>query len=350
MPLYNRINNIKSYSRLYNYYFQYNNKTYAFKFQWRCFMECINNSFKSEDGVIINYNLWKPDNEPKAILQICHGLAEHINVYHEFAEFLNKNDILVVGNDHRGHGRNITKEENMGYFSDADGWSKILDDTMQLTSIIKNDYKDTPYLLFGHSMGSFIARSYIQESTNDLDGIIICGTGGFPKPLGNIGIIIAKSVAKLYGKQHHSKLLDKLSFGSYNDQFKPNRTSFDWLTRLEERVDGYIQDPLRGFVSTSQLYIDLLTAIKSIDTTNNLLKTDKDFPILIISGDLDPVGDSGKYIVSLYNEYKQQNYSNVHYKLYSECRHELLNEINRYEIMEDILKWIKVSLKKKIKD
>lgn len=293
-----------------------------------------------KDGSQIFYKVWEPDEEPKAIVQICHGLAEHIQAYDEFGTFLAERGVLAIGSDHRGHGQNIRSEDKSGYFGSGSGWNNVLSDIKELTSTFKDKYPNTPIFLFGHSMGSFLARNYIQSDHTDLKGAIICGTGGFPRPIGSIGINIAKTVAKLYGPTHKSKLLDNMSFGSYNKSFKPNRTSFDWLSRDDSKVDSYINDPLRGYIASSQLFIDILTALKDIDSIPSLIGTDKDFPISIISGDKDPVGDMGKYIPKLYSDYINNGFTRVSYKLYKDCRHELINEVNRVDIMKDIYEWI----------
>lgn len=303
-------------------------------------MEVKDKILKTKDGYDIFYQTWTPKNKPKAVIQICHGLAEHIGAYDEFAQFLSSKDIFIIGNDHRGHGKNITTDDNRGIFATADGWAKSLADLKDITNIAREQYSDIPIFLFGHSMGSFFTRSYIQTSTKHLSGAVICGTGGFPGAIGNIGILISKIISKLYGPTHKSKLLDSMSFGSYNNQFKPNRTSFDWLSRDDEKVDSYINDPLKGHISSSQLFVDMLSAVKEIDTLDNLRNTNKEFPLYIISGYKDPVGNNGDYIKKLYNQYIENGFTNVSMKLYPNCRHEILNEINRKEVMSDVYQWI----------
>jgi alpha-beta hydrolase superfamily lysophospholipase len=172
------------------------------------------------------------------------GMAEHIQRYEGFARELVSENLFVYGNDHRGHGIIGKMNNSLGYFADEDGFEKVVNDMFQLTSIIENEYPDVPIILFGHSMGSFLSRRYIQLFGQKLAGVILSGTGGDPGFMGKIGQLIAAREMKKKGRKTPSPLLNNLTFGSYNKGFRPNRTEFDWLSRDEQEVDKYIADVL----------------------------------------------------------------------------------------------------------
>jgi alpha-beta hydrolase superfamily lysophospholipase len=181
------------------------------------------------DGTVLFVHKWAPTQEPKGVVQIAHGMAEHSARYADFAATLANEGFIVYANDHRGHGKTAKEKEDVMYFADENGWELAVDDLHELTKVIKQENPDLPVFLFGHSMGSFLSRRYIQNYGEGLSGVILSGTGGDPGILGSIGVWVAKREIKKRGKKGKSKLLNKLSFGSYNKAFKPNRTEFDWL-------------------------------------------------------------------------------------------------------------------------
>ncbi|SNY05454.1 Lysophospholipase, alpha-beta hydrolase superfamily [Orenia metallireducens] len=300
-------------------------------------------TFRVEDGIDIFLYKWAPESKQKlkGVVQLAHGMAEHSGRYEEFAEFLTNSGYVVYANDHRGHGRTAADLDKLGYFADKEGWSLVVKDIYQLTKMIKSKYPESPLFLLGHSMGSLLARTYIMEYGQQIDGVILSATSGRQGLLGEIGIIIARLEAKLRGKRAKSYLLDKLSFASYNKAFKPNRTDFDWLSRDQREVDKYIQDDFCGVVSTTSFYIDLLTGLKLVNSLENIQKVPKLLPIYIISGTKDPVGADGKGVLEVYHDYKKAGLEDLSYKLYEGSRHELLKEINREEVFKDILTWLK---------
>lgn len=303
--------------------------------------------FYAADSTRINAYRW--ENEEKeaiqGIVQISHGMAEHILRYEDFCTFLNKHGFIVYGNDHRGHGGTIQAPDDKGFFAERDGFEKVVSDMKQLTSIIEEEHPDIPIFLFGHSMGSFLARRYIQLFGSEIEGVILSGTGGRKGTLGKAGILLAKWERKRKGPRTPSPLLNKLTFGNFNKSFTPARTEFDFLSGNPEVVDTYINDPKCGFICTTGFYIDLLEGIEKIHKADELEKTPKSLPIFLISGDKDPVGANGIDVEAVYDMYVQHGYESVSFKLYENGRHELLNEINKEEVYEDILRWIQAILK-----
>ncbi len=304
----------------------------------------IKNEIKltAKDGKLIHVHCWQPDHisENPIVVQIAHGMAEHGGMYHEFAEFLVKNNFIVYANDHRGHGVTVKKEDTYGYFADKDGWNLVLDDLNIVSNYILDKYPKVKLFLLGHSMGSFLARRFVQCYDVNLSGLILSGTGWKQGALGDLGIAIAKTQSKVKGDKSLSFLLNRFSFGNYNKKFTPTQTASDWLSRDDEKVKEYIKDQHCGFVFTAKGYYDMLGGIKELHKKEELIRTPKNLPIYIFSGDLDPVGKEGRGVKKVYNAYKYIGCNDVSLKLYPEGRHEMLNEINRYEVFEDVLNWI----------
>jgi alpha-beta hydrolase superfamily lysophospholipase len=299
-------------------------------------------SFQTNDGIEISVCKWVTDCEgkPRAIVQIAHGMAEHIQRYDNFARELVSQNINVYGNDHRGHGITAKLNNSIGYFADEDGFEKVVNDMFQLTSIIENEYPDVPIILFGHSMGSFLSRRYIQLFGNKLSGVILSGTGGDPGVMGKVGRMIAAREMKKKGRKTPSPLLNNLTFGSYNKGFRPNRTEFDWLSSDEKEVDKYIEDPLCGGVFTSGFFNDLLGGLGTINKAINIIAVPSELPIYLISGSKDPVGNNTKGVLKSYQAYENVGISDVTYQFYDNARHELLNETNKEVVVADIINWI----------
>ncbi len=278
----------------------------------------------------------------KAVVQIAHGMAEHSARYDNFADTLTKNNFGVYANDHRGHGRTAGTVDNLGYFASNNGWDLVVNDMGLLTNIIKKRHPGIPVFLLGHSMGSFLCRDYMFSHARDTDinGVILSATAGSPGLLGDIGIIIAKAECILRGKRARSPLLDKLSFGSFNKAFKPNRTKFDWLSRDNKEVDKYINDPFCGTVFTAGFFNDLLMGIKKINKASNLALIPENLPVYLFSGSDDPVGDFKKGVEKVYESYVKAGIQDLNIKFYEKGRHEMLNEINRDSVYADIMNWL----------
>lgn len=299
-------------------------------------------TYKSDDGVEIFTRKWESDSKtkPNAIIQIAHGMAEHIERYDNFANELVSHNFIVYGNDHRGHGITAQLNNCSGYFADEQGFEKVVRDMNLLTTIIENEYPGVPIILFGHSMGSFLSRRYIQLYGDKIAGVILSGTGGDPGIMGKIGQLIAAREMRKRGPQTPSPLLNNLTFGSYNKGFKPNRTEFDWLSREELEVDKYIEDPMCGGIFTSGFFNDLLTGIETINKSKNIMMIPTKLPIFLISGSKDPVGSNAKGVLKTFKAYQQAGMEDVTYQLYEGARHEILKELNKEDVIADIINWI----------
>ena len=299
-------------------------------------------SFKAADGTQIFTYKWMPDNASsiKGAVQIAHGMAEHAARYVRFADALTKAGYAVYANDHRGHGKTAGSQDKVGYFADEMGWEKVVVDMHTLTGIIKKECPQKPFFLFGHSMGSFLSRHYAMHYADGLTGLVLSGTAGDPGALGKIGILVATIASKINGKKAKSNLLNQLSFGAFNDAFKPNRTDYDWLSRDTAEVAKSVNDPWCGAVFSAGFFCDLLGGISYINRKENIAKIPKNLPIYIFSGAKDPVGANTKGVSQVYNALKNAGIGDVTLKFYEDARHETLNEINRNEVFSDVIAWI----------
>ena len=294
--------------------------------------------FTASDGTDISARIWTVE-KPKAVVQLIHGMAEHISRYDEFARFLNSKGFLVAGEDHRGHGETAGSIDKTGYFADRDGWNKIISDNVALGTMLRNENPDLPFFLFGHSMGSFLSRKIIAEFPEGIDGVILSGSGDFSGVQIKMLSLIAKLQRAVIGAKARAKLLDKLSFSAMNDNFKPGRTGFEWLSRDEAKVDEYLNDPYCGFVATVGMYIDFADGIKYLMNPEHLKKTPADLPILFYSGDKDPVGGDTELIKRVYEKYRMSGHDNTELLFNRGGRHESLNEINREEVFNILIGW-----------
>ena len=273
-------------------------------------------------------------------MQIAHGIAEHIDRYRPFMEFLADNGFVVAGNDHLGHGKSIRVPEEQGFFAEKDGWWRVVDDMDKLHDIMSNEYPELPYVLFGHSMGSFLTRTYLIKHPDKYDGVILSGTGHQSPALVLGGNAAASVMAKLNGAMGDGAKLDSLAFGTYLNKIENPRTKFDWLSRDTEQVDKYIADPLCGFVGKIGLYRDMMQGIKFITDKKNIAQMNKEKPVYFMSGDGDPVGDYGKGVERAYKAFCDAGLHDVFMRLYPGGRHEMLNETNKEQVYQDILSWL----------
>ncbi len=288
----------------------------------------------------IHARMCVPDAEPRAIVQIIHGIAEYIDRYDEFMSFLADNGIIAVGTDHLGHGKSIESEEQTGFFAYDNGWDYAVRDEEVLRLAMHENYPELPIIVFGHSMGSFMARTLLIRYPDAFNAAIISGTGNQGAALVNGGLIMGNLVTGLKGAHHYSKFLNNLAFGSYNKIYENPKTEYDWLSRDEANVQKYIDDPLCGFIPSCSLFRDMMTGVKFITNKKNLTAMNKDMPVYFMSGDMDPVGECGKGVQKAYNNFLEAGMKDVSIKLYPGGRHEMLNEINKDEVYTDILAWL----------
>lgn len=309
-------------------------------------MEKIQFYIKSTNDINdIHCIMWKPKGEILAILQISHGMVEYIDRYDRFATFLAYNGILVVGNDHLGHGLSVNDDEELGYFNCDDASKTVVEDLHKITDKIKREYGNIPYFVLGHSMGSFLIRRYMMTYQNEVDGYIIMGTGSQPKIILKLAKFLLNIIKLFKGDRYRSKFVTKLAFGAYNNDFKPVVTQSDWISRDREIVQKYINDKYCTFLFTLNGYKTLFDTLEFIQISSNIKKLSKNIPLFLVSGDKDPVGNKGKDVKNIYEEYKNLGIKDIEIKLYKDCRHEILNELNYEEIYDDIYNWIKLRLK-----
>ncbi len=292
----------------------------------------------SHDGTELFVRRWLPDDEPSAVVQVAHGMAEHSGRYERFAQALTDAGYAVYADDHRGHGQTTGE---VGFFAETGGWGKVVEDLASVTQRIREEAPECPVVLFGHSMGSFMARAYAARHGRDLAGLVVCGTAGDPGLLGKVGAGVAALECRVRGARHTSTLMNTLTFGQYNAQFKPKRTDFDWLSRDDAEVDKYIADPQCGAVFTAGFFRDLLHGLQQIQRDDLVAEMPKDLPVLMISGTKDPVGGKdADGVQAVAAQLRRCGVQDVTLKLYSGARHELLNETNRDEVTADVLVWL----------
>ncbi len=280
---------------------------------------------------------WIPEKEVKAILQISHGVTEHINRYKELAKYLTDRGILVVGNDHLGHGN--TNGQRM-YFGKSGSWNYAVKDIEKCKEIITNEYPNIPYFMLGFSLGSFILRTHLIDYKPEISGAILVGTGYNNKIETALGKLMAKVEAKKHGEENPTEKIRELTFGTYNKMIKNPKTECDWLCSNEESLKEYLDDPLRGSCMSSGLFRELLSGMEYTGNKKNIDKMFKDISILMISGDKDPVGKQTKGVNKVYHMFKDSNIQDITLKYYKNLRHDILHEAEKEEIFELIYEWI----------
>lgn len=307
-------------------------------------------TFLSSDGhTQLHGAQWTPaDREPIAVLQIAHGVAEHILRYDDFARYLNDRGILVAGHDHLGHGKSLPEGGTPVYFGDGSTWETVVDDIHLLHDRLREQYPDLPILLMGHSMGSFLSRSYLIRYPGTVDAAIIMGTGWQPEMTIRGGLLLAGILSGLKGPDAVSKMVANMAFGAYNKAFgdKP-RTPNDWLSADTDNVDRYMADPLCGADATVGLFRQMLHGIRFNQRQSHLRQMDREMPVLFVAGDKDPVGNCGKGVRQTYDAFRAAGMRDCTLKLYPGLRHEILNEkAYTADITKNIEAWLLSRLEK----
>ena len=307
-------------------------------------------TFLSSDGhTQLHGAQWTPaDREPIAVLQIAHGVAEHILRYDDFARYLNDRGILVAGHDHLGHGKSLPEGGTPVYFGDGSTWETVVDDIHLLHDRLREQYPDLPILLMGHSMGSFLSRSYLIRYPGTVDAAIIMGTGWQPEITIRGGLLLAGILSGLKGPDAVSKMVTNMAFGAYNKAFgdKP-RTPNDWLSADTDNVDRYMADPLCGADATVGLFRQMLHGIRFNQRQSHLRQMDREMPVLFVAGDKDPVGNCGKGVRQTYDAFRAAGMRDCTLKLYPGLRHEILNEkAYTADITKNIEAWLLSRLEK----
>ncbi|MEZ3487045.1 MAG: lysophospholipase [Lachnospiraceae bacterium] len=302
--------------------------------------------YRSRDGKTqIHAIEWIPAERIRGVLQICHGMVEYAERYQEFAEYMCGHGIYVVAHDHLGHGKSINTEADYGYFPEKNGNRCVIGDIQQLRVITSKKHPGVPYMMLGHSMGSFLLRQYLPMYGDGLAGAVIMGTGYQPVLVLEAGQLVCCVTALFKGWRYRSKFVDNLSFGGFNKKFEPSETGRDWITSDRELQRKYVEDPLCMFRFTLGGYYQMFEGMKSLNKKKNIARIPKELPILFTAGADDPVGAYGRNVRKVYERYKEAGLRNVSLKLYDGCRHEILNESIRGQIYEELYGWCEKRLK-----
>ncbi|MDL2252866.1 alpha/beta hydrolase [Ruminococcaceae bacterium OttesenSCG-928-I18] len=298
--------------------------------------------FESADGrgVISGVFFENPDVEPFCLLQISHGMCEYMGRYAHFAEYCARNGVVVFGNDHIGHGASAGCVDDLGYFGEKGARRFAIRDLKIMNQMAKEAYPELPVVLLGHSMGSFFARQYAVQWPDTIEGLILSGTGG-PNPMAGGGVAITKAMMKWRGDRHRSKFVEGLVFGAYLNEIQQPRTRYDWVSSDIEVVRQYVSDPYCNFHFTLSGFHELFSALREVSSPAWAVQIKKTMPIMIFSGAEDPVGDHGKGVKKVYDWLRGAGVKHIEYRLYPGGRHEMLNEVNREEVYEDILAFLK---------
>ena len=299
-----------------------------------------NMELPSNDGVHkLHVVVWQPNGEPKAVLQLSHGMIEFIERYEGLAQYLNEQDILVIGNDHLGHGHTAGRDEDLGYFCPEHMSETVVKDLHTVTEYAKKEYPGIPYFLLGHSMGSFMARRYLMTYGDELTGAILCGTGEQTSATLFAGKTVARILGAFKGQRYRSEFIRKTSFKGYNDRFE-KRTENDWLTKDQSIVDWYNGHKFCTFGFTINGYKTLFEVLTYIQKQENYNKIPKNLPVYMIAGEDDPVGNYGEGVKHIYQQYKDSGIKDISIKLYPNDRHEILNELDKETVYADVADWI----------
>lgn len=305
-------------------------------------------AFPSADGkTMIDAVKWIPeDGNYHAILQISHGMVEYIDRYKHFAEFLNNNGYLVVGHSHLGHGASVVSKDEWGYFADKNSAEVLINDMHTLRTVVQSENEGVPYFMLGHSMGSYLLRRYLTVYNDNLRGAIIMGTGCVEDNLSKMGRSLCRVMAVFLGWHHRSQFVKSLTFGGPYKKFDMDGSNPEnnWLTRDVEIVKHYYGEPRCRFTFTLNGFHTLMDTVYYDNQMENIKKTPAKLPIFMVSGADDPVGDMGDGVKKVYYKYEEAGMKDITYKLYEKGRHEILNEVNKEKVFDDLLSWMEVHI------
>lgn len=304
--------------------------------------------YDSRDGKTrIHGVIWKPDcmtgdnpQSPRCVLQIVHGMEEYVERYDEFARYMNRYDICVIGEDHLGHGQSVKSADEFGYFCKDDPATVVVRDVHRLKKIVQEQLPDVPFILLGHSMGSFIARNYICRYGTGISGAVIMGTGSQPAAVLGFGRFMTSLMALFKGWHYKSGFIQNIAFGSYGKRIQNPQGKYDWVSANADNVKRYSEDPLCGFGFTLNGFHTLFTFISRCQSKENMKQIPRRLPLLFVAGGEDPVGNYGAGVRKAYDSYKAQGMSDLKLKFYEKDRHEILNEDDRDVVSKDIYQWI----------
>ena len=300
--------------------------------------------FTSVAGQPLTLYLWQTDAPCRGVIQLVHGMAEHIARYDRLARALCAAGYTVAGQSHLGHGEDA-REDELGFFGRKDGWDHLVEDVHAAHEMLLKRFPGQRFAILGHSMGSFVTREYLLRYGGDLTAAVICGTGWFPGPLCSVARAAAALCGVFGGWQKPAPLVDRLMSKDNNKAFAPARTPFDWLSRDTAEVDKYMADLRCGFLFTARGYYDMFTGLKSLSRLHRLAALPGNLPVLFISGDADPIGTQGKGVSTVAQQFRDVGVRDVTVRLYPGARHELFNETNRDEITAELIDWLNRHMK-----
>lgn len=296
------------------------------------------------DGAVLNIYAMETESDPKGIVQINHGMAEHAGRYARFANALTANCYHVIGHDHRGHGKTTAPDASLGHFGKPGAWARVMDDVTAVRHHGQERWGRLPSTIFGHSMGSIIAFNAILREPEAYAAAALWNSGVENGALATVFRGILKTQRMFLGSDVPSTLARKLTFETWNKQFAPNRTDFDWLSRDEAEVDKYITDPLCGFPVSIGLWLDVLMGIGHAADDKALAKLPKAMPIHLLAGAKDPCSENGQAVDNIAKRMNAAGMTSVDYTLLPATRHESLNELNRDETTAAFLRWLDANL------
>lgn len=305
-------------------------------------MQTTTISYPSHDNAsTIRALVWEPDDaarpdfSPRAVVQIVHGMSEHVERYAPFAEFLVGRGFVVCANDHVGHGK-TAGERDLGHMPLANGADVLVEDVHALREKVCERYPHARHVMFGHSMGSFVTRVYLTRHADGLSAAILCGTGQQPRIQTVAGRVITRLIAQIRGERHVSRFVDSLGAGAYGRAIKDARTDVDWISSDPDVVDEYIADPLCGQSFTVGAYATLASLVADATDARLARRVPKDLPLLFVAGAEDPVGDCGRGVARAVDEYRNAGVRLVEMGIYPGARHEILNEPCHEAVWHDV--------------
>lgn len=306
--------------------------------------------FPSADGTSTMHGVvWRAaqPTAPRAVVQLVHGMAEHVMRYDEFARYLVGRGLTVCGHDHIGHGGSVEHAGQRGVMTTEDAAQVLVDDVDGLyRAAVDAGLVDArlPRFAFGHSMGSFVTRAYLTEHGDELAGAVICGTGNMSVLASRAGNALARAVGRVRGASYRSTLLDGLVTGSFAKRIEGARTPLDWLSHNPENIAAYQADEATGFMFSASAYQALTSLTARVARKGAFTGVPQGLPLFLIAGADDPVGDFGKGVLAVYHRYQAAGVRDVDLKLYSNMRHEILNENDRGQVMLDVATWMEEHL------
>lgn len=301
-------------------------------------MEKLSGTFTSSNGISeIGYFIYLPDTTPRAVIQICHGLSEHIERYENegFVSYMTEQGFIVCGNDHIGHGSSVKDEKELGHFED---YEDLISDLRILKNIVKKRYPSLPYILLGNSSGSYIARSYIVKH-DDVDGVILSGTGTGNGPMG-LYKVLSMLTAGLRGDKHKSRFIHRIAFGHLSSPFASEQDKHSFVSADIGARQRYKHDNKCGFMLSALALRELFDVIRSVNDADWVTSVPLSLPVLLISGEDDPISEKGDGIRQIYDALADHELNELKMKIYKGCRHDVLNDSAKEEVLSDTAEWI----------